>query len=151
MSAHALLAHIFTFHVLHAPSQKRPHRRPAPSRPSPVELSSECRRSHSPPPARTDASTTSLTPRAPRVHRPARPLTLLTPVALRVPSAMHERDRPEVHCVQNSSKLATPTDAAFKNRPSSQHPRMRSVTRRGGRSSSSTLKVPSAQAGALPR
>jgi len=79
VSAHALLAHIFTFHVLHAPSQKRPHRRPAPSRPSPVELSSECRRSHSPPPARTAASKTSLTPRARRVHRPARPLTLHRP------------------------------------------------------------------------
>ena len=35
---------------------KHPHRRPALSRPSPTELSSECPRSHSPPPARTAAS-----------------------------------------------------------------------------------------------
>jgi hypothetical protein len=42
---------------------KHPHRRPALSRPSPTELSSECPRSHSPPPARTATSKTSLTDR----------------------------------------------------------------------------------------
>jgi hypothetical protein len=77
-------------------------------------------------------------------------LTPSTPMAVSV-LHLHQRDRPGVHgvlhlvqarnlhgCgVQESSKLATP--------------RMRSVTRRGGRSSSSTLKVPSPQAGALPR
>ncbi len=65
-------------HVLYAPAQKHPNRRPAPSRLSPTELSSECPRSHSPLPARTATSKTSLTARArslvaarPRRHKAA--------------------------------------------------------------------------------
>ena len=62
---------------------KHPHRRPALSRPSPTELSSECPRSHSPPPARTAASKTSLTDRVRSLvaARPRRPsnMQLRTP------------------------------------------------------------------------
>ena len=43
---------------------RAPHRRLAPSRPSPAEWSSECPRSHSPPPARTASSKASHTARA---------------------------------------------------------------------------------------
>jgi len=57
---------------------KHPNRLPAPSRLSPTELSSECPRSHSPMPARTATSKTSLTARArslvaarPRRHKAA--------------------------------------------------------------------------------
>jgi hypothetical protein len=57
---------------------KHPNRLPAPSRLSPTELSSKCPRSHSPLPARTAASKTSLTARArslvaarPRRHKAA--------------------------------------------------------------------------------
>jgi hypothetical protein len=37
---------ILSANVLHALAQTRPHRRPAPARPSPAELSSKCPRSH---------------------------------------------------------------------------------------------------------
>ena len=89
-----------------APIAALPHRVPRPWNCHPSAVEVILHRPQEPPPPKP------LSPRV-RDHRPARPLsyTLLTPVALRVPSAMHERDRPEVHGVQNSSKLATPTDA----------------------------------------
>jgi hypothetical protein len=132
-----------------APIAALPHRVPRQWHCHPNAVEVILHRPQEPPPPKP------LSPRVRRgrVHRPARPLsyTLLTPVALRVPSAMHERDRPGVHGVLPLVQARNPTDAAFKNRPSSQPPRLRSVTRRGGRSSSSTLKVPNPQAGALPR
>ena len=42
--------------VLHAHAQARPHRLPAPSSPSPVELSSKCQRSHTPASLSCDAA-----------------------------------------------------------------------------------------------
>ena len=108
-------------------TQKRPHLRPAPSRPSTVELSSECPRSHSQPTARTAASKTSLTARALRVHRPG--LQRAPPSSHRrlqwpsasctCTSAMHERDRPggyggrHRHCLPPPGLLPFTCEEAF--------------------------------------